>query len=217
MKRKVFLQDHPFIYIISLIFLGVAATSIVGLILIIFSDEDFPIIWRIIAIIGGLYFSSAPLYYTIVLLFRAIIFTETEIYVPQQLAEKNYRKQYTAHVPYVKIKSIYAEYSEKNSLNEKFNHGDKYTYNLIKMQYIVFILDDGSEKRINVMFNTYRQIKKIVDLAVERAKILGNDCELASGEEIASALKELEKKDLRAVFGKRKKNNNDNDDDEGTF
>ena len=213
MKKKIFFQSSPILYFVVVCILLMPAAGIyvlydctVHFIKPLFTDGHIDVtIKDIIAYIGSLFLTPLGIYYAIVLLFNAIILTDNEICVPEEINKKNYKKQLEVHVPYERIRNIKAMYSEKNSEGKRFNHLSDRMYYPIKMPYIVFTLDDDTTKAINVLWYSGRQVRKIVDIAVERARAVGNESILPSGGEIVEGLHKKDRENVKSMFRQRKK------------
>lgn len=65
------------------------------------------------------------------------------------------------------------------------------------MPYIVFECRDGGQEAINVLYFSKKQAIKIIDLAIERAKALGNDLNSPTGEQILAEFLKHEKESLK--------------------
>lgn len=180
--KKVFWQGSIFSYIGLLIFLGIIASGvyvIVGFFTQDPSDLTYPD-WAYLVIgIGTALFGI----YTFVKFARnRIILTETEIFVPRHWGSKDSRIQYETHIKYDEITNIFMTASNKNSL------GKNAKWVITIMPYIVFECHDGGQKAINVLYFSKKQTIKIIDLAIERAKALGNDLNSPTGEQLVMEL-----------------------------
>lgn len=111
---------------------------------------------------------------------KGVEFDEKGIKVAADAADKNgyliKRLQHKVDIEYKEIKDIILKASMKDSL------GHNVEGVFVQMPYIVFICSDGRNKAINVYFYNRRQRIKIVDEAIRRANIAGNNLEIESGE-----------------------------------
>ena len=186
--KKVFWQISRFLYIGLLIFLGIAAAGVYVIVCFFLADINDKAVmdWiYLIVSIGAVLFCI----YTIIRLGKnRIILLETEIFVPENWGNKDNRIQYETHIKYIEIKNIFITMSDKNSC------GGESRWVFVPMPYIVFECNDGSQKAINVYFYTKKQVVKIMDLAIERAKSLGNNIDIKTGTDILLSFKESAKK-----------------------
>lgn len=187
MMKKVFWQISIFLYIGILIFLGIAAAGVYVIVYFFVDINDKAVLdWiYLIVSIGAVLFCI----YTIIRLGKnRIVLLETEVFVPKNGGRKGNRIQYETHIKYIEIKNIFITMSDKNS------RGGESSWVLVPMPYIVFECTDGSQKAINVYFYTKKQVIKIIDLAIERAKLLGNNMDIKTGTDILLDFKENAKK-----------------------
>ena len=185
--KKVFWQISIFLYIGILIFLGIAAAGVYVIVYFFVDINDKAVLdWiYLIVSIGAVLFCI----YTIIRLGKnRIVLLETEVFVPKNGGRKGNRIQYETHIKYIEIKNIFITMSDKNS------RGGESSWVFVPMPYIVFECTDGSQKAINVYFYTKKQVIKIIDLAIERAKLLGYNMDIKTGTDILLDFKENAKK-----------------------
>lgn len=189
--KKVFWQGSILLHIGLLIFLGLTAIG-VYLIVSFFthapSDETYPD-WAYLVV--GIGTALYGIYTFVKLAKNRIILTETEIFVPGHWGSEDSRIQYETHIKYDEIKNIFMTASNKNSL------GQDARWVITIMPYIVFECRDGGQEAINVLYFSKKQAIKIIDLAIERAKALGNDLNSPTGEQILAEFLKHEKESLK--------------------
>lgn len=186
MKKKVFFQVSIILYIGLTLFLMIMAADVYVIVEFfitrIHNTTSFD--WAgLVASIGGFLFMG----YTIIRISRnRIILEREEIFVPENWGSN--KIQYETHIAYSKIQNIYIISSDKNSLNKKMR------WVFTPMPYIIFDCNDGKQKAINVFYYSKKQIVKIIDESILRAKQLGNEMHSKTGTEIFSEFLALQKK-----------------------
>ena len=178
MKKKVFFQRSMFLFIGLLVLFVIVAAGIYVIVSFFIKGinkaEMIDWIYLIFAV-GGAAFCS----YTIIRMVRnRIVLLNSEIFVPGNWGSRDYRIQYEVHIKYNEIKNIFIIINDKNSLNQESR------WVFTPMPNLVFECMDGSQKVINVFYYTKKQVVKIIDVVIERAKMLGNNLDIKSGSEI---------------------------------
>jgi len=178
MKRKVFWQLSVIVFFLTMFFILFLSACLV-LIIVLFKRiwlNQTIIQWiYFIATIGGFIFGCHLL---IRLICNRIIFNEKEIFIQGNRGNNENKMQYETHIKYNEIKKIFMVLSLKNSLNKNLRQG------FIPMPYIIFECENNQQKAINVLYYSKKQVKKIIDEAVYRAKEGGNILNESSGTEI---------------------------------
>lgn len=185
--KKVFWQGSVLSYIGVLIFLGIIASGvyiIVGFFTHAPSNLNYPSWAYIVVGIGTVLFG---IYLLVKFAKNRIVFTESEIFVPQHWGSKDSRIQYETHIKYDEITNIFITASNKNSLGRDARRV------MTIMPYMVFECRDGKQKAINVLYFSKKQVIKIIDLAIERAKAQGIDFNSPTGEQILADFRRKEK------------------------
>lgn len=187
MKRRIYFQVSIILYIGLALLLAIIIAAIYYIVEFFKSiiNKASILEWlELLAAIGGFFYMS----YTFWRIARnRIILDKNEIFVPGHIAPKDNKIQYETHIPYRDIENIFLVITEKNSLNKTSR------FVFTPMPYVVFDCKDGSQKLVNVYYFSKRQVISIMDETISRAKLLGNDLKIKSGEEIYSEFKALEK------------------------
>jgi hypothetical protein len=169
MKKKVFFQISVILYIALALFLAIIAACVYVVIEFFTSliNNATALEWGyLVAAVGGFIFMA----YTFIRLARnRIILNEMEIFVPENWGSKDHKIQYETHISYAEIKNIFIIYSDKNSLNKTSR------WVFTPMPYIVFECENDKQKAINVFYYSKKQVVRIIDEAVSRAKNTKNN------------------------------------------
>ncbi len=188
MKKKVFFQISIILYIVLTLFLAVMAACVYVVIEFFTTliNNATALEWGyLVAAVGGFIFIT----YTFIRMARnRIILDEKEIFVPEDWGSKDHKIQFETHIPYFEIKSIFIISSDKNSLNKTSR------WVFTPMPYIVFECENDKQKAVNVFYYSKKQVVRIIDEAVTRAKQLGNEIQVKTGQEILSEFLELQTK-----------------------
>jgi hypothetical protein len=107
--------------------------------------------------------------------------------VPENLGSKDHKIQYETHISYAEIKNIFIISSDKNSLNKTSR------WVFTPMPYIVFECENDKQKAVNVFYYSKKQVVRIIDEAVSRAKYTKNNANIKTGTAILSEFVEIQK------------------------
>lgn len=191
MKKKIFFQISIILYIGLLLFLGLTAAGIYVVSEFFISKISDASAFDWIGMLAGL-FTVIFMGYTFIRMARnRIILNESEIFVPENWGNKNNKIQYETHIYYAEIQKIFIISSDKNSLNKTSR------WIFTPMPYIVFECEDDKQKAINVFYYSKKQVIRILDETITRAKAIGNPMDTKTGAEILSDFLELQKKKRR--------------------
>lgn len=188
MKKKIFFQISILLYIILALFLAIMGVAVYGMIEFfnsILNNANTADWIGLIAVAGGFLFVA---YLFIKGVRNTIILTEIEIFVPEHWGNKDNKLQYETHIPYDEIQDIYIITSNKNSL------GKTARWIFIPMPYIVFECKEDKQKAINVYYYSKKQVVRIIDEAILRAKLSGNELQLKTGAEILADYMETQRR-----------------------
>ncbi len=180
MKRKIFFQISIILYIALFLFLAIMAAAVYVVVEFLMSriSGATALDWSgfIFAIFGFLFMS----YTTFRMGKNRIILDVGEIYVPEHWGSKENKIQYETHIAYSDIQNIYLISSNKNSLNKIAR------WVFTPMPYIVIDCKDGKQNAINVFYFSKKQVIKIIDESISRAKAINNELQIKTGTEILS-------------------------------
>lgn len=203
MKRRVFFQISVIVYVVLLLFLAFIVAGFYILIDFFANKINVASVHDWLVVPVGLFTIVFIGYFFIRVVRNRIIFEETEIFVPENWGSADYKIQYETHVPYSDITNIFMVYTSKNSLNKTAR------WVFAPMPYIVFDCKNDKQMAVNVFYYSKKQIAKIIDETVIRAKLLGNDINIKSGKEMFKELQDREnkefKKSFRKMFKRKKK------------
>lgn len=176
MRTKVFFQKSVILYFALLLFLAIMGLCIYVAVTLISQGIDTLIKWiYLISAIGGFIFIA---YLFIRFARNRIVLKYNEIYIPEHWGNNKQKIQFETHVKYTEISNIYLIEGSNNSLNKE----SKFIFT--PMPYIIFECEDGIKKAVNVFYYSKKQVIKIIDEVINRAKLLNNNRLLKSGNEI---------------------------------
>lgn len=183
--KKTFFQVSIILYMalcLLLLIIAAAFYVLVDFLLNIETAELFDWLCAIAAIGMAIFLS----YVFIQIARNRIVVNEKDIYVPAYWGKTHHVAQLSVRIRFDEIKAISIKSSTKNSNNEVPVH-------FVPMPYIVFECQSGEKKAINVLYYSKKQVVQIIDLAIERAKLLGNDLQNQSGKELLTEFLKHEK------------------------
>ena len=188
MKKKVFYQISIILYIILTLLILIFSAAVYVVIWFLFKKISAANVWEWAGFIAAIFVIFFIGYTVIRMTKNRIIFNESEIFVPAHWGSKENKLQYETHIPYSDIQSIYIVSSTRNSLNKSLKWGT------LPMPYIVFDCKCEEQKAINTFYFSKNQVIKIIDESILRAKELGNDLSIESGEIILNEFIKNEKR-----------------------
>lgn len=109
---------------------------------------------------------------------RKIILYEDRIFVLEDVGSKDVKLQYELEIFFSDIQEILIKVDTRNSLNKSMR------YVHTPMPYIVFVLSNGLEKRVNVYYYSKNQVIEVIDYIIKKKKVLSSIFSNKSGREL---------------------------------
>lgn len=198
MKKKTFLQNSWYFYLmfsIEVIFAFVFVGVLVSVIFFDFSTNlSLPKWFQITVFSLGV---CLMIYLMVIWARDRIVLEPNRIYVPNSWNKTVVKVQYKTEVNYADIEGIFIAETQKDSLNLN-------DCSAIPMPYIVIDCKNGDQKLINMYWYSKKRLKTILDEIIARARYVGNDFTNETGEEIYNTFVVKRKEEYRELKERRK-------------
>lgn len=179
---KIIYPHSILIIICEILFTTIDMLCLVGIVFAItkfFTTYDW---YYILIFLSAVLVGVSSFIYLLSFLKKKIILNDNIIIVHADMADKRgvflRRLQDETIIAYVDIKDIYLCVTSKDS------NGHLVKNVFVEMPYIVFDLQDGQKKLINVYYYSKVQVANLIDEVKNKSLLLGNKLNIANGREL---------------------------------